>query len=129
MNREYKDNVEVLYRNDQWIIGRDEGGYFFGESRSADPGEVVIGSDIPVDDLLTPEGIEHVCGKGWVNIDLFEAAYLAAVSQNIIPMDQDAEVRFARAKLRKLGQNVEMPYYARLQSMIKETAAKMEMPR
>jgi len=99
--------IEVLHRNDQWMVIEDDGKIFLAESRSGDPEDAVIGFAILAKDLETLRDgtyseIEHVCEKSWVSIDLFEEAVMAAVHWGLMHPTYDLEAWFLRCKLEKL---------------------------
>lgn len=97
-----ENEVQVLYRNHQWMVQDEPKGHFIVEVLERDPEDTESGYWIRAEDLkIARDGwnmVEHVCAKTWVDIDAYEGAVKAALMLfGILPnYDVAAEFREAR---------------------------------
>src|SRR5262245_25448063 len=89
------ENVEVVYRNDQWMVetqgddvylGTTGDGYYIDARRLATAAE----------DGYTE--LHHIAGKSWVDMDLLEAAARRAIELSGVTPNYDLAEAFADAR-------------------------------
>jgi hypothetical protein len=97
-----ENEVQVLYRNHQWMVQDEPKGHFVVEVSEHDPEDTESGYWIRAEDLkIVRDGwnmIEHVCEKTWVDIDAYEGAVKAALMLFGIRPDYDVAAKFREAR-------------------------------
>jgi hypothetical protein len=101
-----KDNIEVLYRNHQWMVQNDNGTIFVIEVLSDYPDDLEGGYWIRGTDLefpLSPDDswVTHVCGKTWVDPQAFRGALDYAAEHCGIKLAFSLDEEFERARQMK----------------------------
>lgn len=92
--------VEILYRNHQWMVQKEPKGEFIVEVNERDPEDTEGGYWIRARDLGFDLHfpILHVSEKTWVDIDAFELAVLHAIAIFNIKADYSVAEKFAQAR-------------------------------
>ncbi len=97
-----ENEVQVLYRNHQWMVQDEPKGHFVVEVLERDPDDTESGYWIRAEDLkVARDGwnmVEHVCAKTWVDIDAFEGAVKAALMLFGIRPEYDVAAEFKEAR-------------------------------
>ncbi len=97
-------DVQVLYRNHQWMIQNEPKGRFIVEVLENNPDDTENGYWMHMCDLVHLPGngmhsmILHVCEKTWVDIDAFEKAVLYAFLIFGMRPSYDVHAEFSEAR-------------------------------
>src|SRR5690606_12265392 len=93
--------VDVLFRNHQWMVQDEPRGRFVVQVNEDDPDDTEGSYWMRVEDL-TRNGessmIQHVCMKRWVDIDAFQDAVRAAFMLFGVRPDYDVFAEFREAR-------------------------------
>lgn len=97
-----ENEVEVLYRNHQWMVQDEPRGQFIVQINPNYPDDLEGSYWMRVGDvavkLPTDHRISHVCAKRWVDIDAFEEAVKAAFILFRIRPNYDVASEFQEAR-------------------------------
>jgi len=96
-----ENEVQVLYRNHQWMVQDEPRGRFVVQINADYPDDTEGSYWMRVQDL-TRNGessmIQHVCMKRWVDLDAFEGAVKAAFLLFGVRPDYDVAAEFREAR-------------------------------
>lgn len=97
-----ENEVQVLYRNNQWMVQDEPRGQFIVQINRDYPDDLEGSYWMRVRDvavkLPTDHRILHVCAKRWVDIDAFEEAVKAAFLLFGVRPDYDVAAEFKEAR-------------------------------